>query len=209
MAGGSELTQGRSADRAARNACDRERLQRIADGGRERERAVAELFQDYRRPLLAFLARQGVSLEEGEDLLQDVFVKIAATANTFRGESAVSTWIYEIARNRLYDHYRARKPEVILDEEGWSKLAEDCPSESDTSAAQSIDDCVQQAFAQFARAFPERAEAVRRVAMDGWTIADVAKFLSRTEGATREYLSQCRKKLRAFLDPCRELLEGL
>ena len=38
------------------------------------------------------------------------------------------------------------------------------------------------------------------------TLFDQANVLKRTPGATREYLSQCRKKLKAFLEPCREFL---
>lgn len=66
---------------------------------------------------------------------------------------------------------------------------------------------MQRGFAAFARRFPERAEALRRVALDGWSIAEAAAFLNRTNAATREYLSQCRKKLKEFLEPCRELLK--
>jgi hypothetical protein len=39
-----------------------------------------------------------------------------------------------------------------------------------------------------------------------WSIAEVAELLERNPGATREYLSQCRKLLRPFLEPCRALL---
>jgi RNA polymerase sigma-70 factor (ECF subfamily) len=71
-----------------------------------------------------------------------------------------------------------------------------------------LEDCVRRAYTRFAEAYADRAEILSRVAFDGWDIDDVAVALRRTNGATREYLSQCRKKLKIFLEPCKELLEG-
>jgi hypothetical protein len=42
---------------------------------------------------------------------------------------------------------------------------------------------------------------------DHLSIREIAGILERSEGATREYLSQCRKKLEPFLQVCRELLQ--
>lgn len=43
---------------------------------------------------------------EAEDLTQEVFVKISRALETFRGESALSTWIYRIATNTALDKLR-------------------------------------------------------------------------------------------------------
>ena len=184
---------------------DRKHLSDIAAGGRGRERGVSALYREYRHPLLAFFVRNGMSSEQGEDLLQEVFIRAVRNAAGFRGESRVSTWLWSIARNCLLDHLRRSRPEVHLDDDGWAGIADLAPDTPGVTGS-AIEDCVQRGFAAFASRFPERAEALRRVALDGWSIADAATFLNRTNAATREYLSQCRKKLREFLEPCRELL---
>ncbi len=192
-------------DRAAR---DRTHLSEIASGGRARERGVTALYQTYRRPLLAFFVRNGTSAEQGEDLHQEVFIRVVRSAGTFRGEALVSTWVWSIARNCLLDHLRRARPEQQLDDEGWGALADtSAGAAASTPGEDSVEDCVQRGFSAFAREFPERAEALRRVALDGWSITEAASFLDRTNAATRQYLSQCRKKLKAFLDPCREYLK--
>lgn len=196
-----------AAQRQARPEHERALLQRIAAGGPKPDRAVAELVQAYRRPLLAMFLRQGIALEEGEDLAQEVFVKVVRGAGGFRGEGAPSAWIFAIAGNELISHLRRRRPEIPLDDEGWASVADSIPAPA-TGADPALDNCVAAAFARFARDHPQRAEALRRIALDGWSVAEVAAFLGRTAGATREYLSQTRKKFKAFLAPCRELLEG-
>ena len=193
-------------DIAQRNARDERWLREIADGGRIGERAVAGLFREYRRPLLAFLIRHGVQQDLAEDVLQEVFVRVVRHADGFRGESAVSSWIYQIARNLAADATRTPRREEQLDDEGWQQVADQTACVNDGAHKIALDDCVNKGFVAFGREHPERAEALRRTALDGWNVRDVAAFIERTEAATREYLSQCRKRLREFLSPCRELI---
>lgn len=43
---------------------------------------------------------------EAEDLIQEVFAKVSANLDAFRGESSVSTWLYRIATNLAIDRIR-------------------------------------------------------------------------------------------------------
>ena len=47
-----------------------------------------------------------VGEDEAEDLTQEVFIKIDRALKTFRGESLMSTWIYQIATNTALDKLR-------------------------------------------------------------------------------------------------------
>jgi RNA polymerase sigma-70 factor (ECF subfamily) len=61
-----------------------------------------EIHDDFRPRILRYLARM-VGEDEAEDLTQEVFVKIDRGLKTFRGESLMSTWIYQIATNTALD----------------------------------------------------------------------------------------------------------
>jgi RNA polymerase sigma-70 factor (ECF subfamily) len=190
---------------------DRLWLQLVAHGGREGDQAVASLFRRYRRPLLGFLAQRGLGAEAAEDLVQDVFIRMVKGAAGFRHEARVSSWLFQIAANLHVDQTRRVNLEDTADEAQWQHIegtvaaqgALDAPVHT---AAQDLHDCFEQGFAQFARAHPARAEALQQVVVHNWAVRDVAAFLERSEGATREFLSQCRKKLREFLEPCRGFL---
>jgi RNA polymerase sigma-70 factor (ECF subfamily) len=65
-----------------------------------------EIYDDFHPKLLRYLARM-VGEAEAEDLAQEVFVKIDRALKTFRGESKVSTWVYQIATNAALDKLRS------------------------------------------------------------------------------------------------------
>lgn len=53
-------------------------------------------------------------------------------------------------------------------------------------------------FDAFAAAHPEHATALRWVVEDGLDNAALEQLLGRSPGATREFISQCRKKARPY-----------
>ena len=183
-------------------------VEKIRAGGSAVAEAVTSLYRAYRRPLLAFFMRNGVTQEVGEDLLQEVFISVVRHVAEFNGQSRVSTWLWSIARNRLIDHVRARKPEINLDDDGWAFIADTTPGSVQQGAREGMEECVQRALQAFARQAPERAEVLRRASLDEWSMDDIARFIGRNAGATREYLSQCRKKFKVFLEPCQDFLRA-
>jgi RNA polymerase sigma-70 factor (ECF subfamily) len=46
--------------------------------------------------------------EDAEDVAQEVFVEIYRSLDRYRGDAALSTWIYRIAMNRCMDHLRMK-----------------------------------------------------------------------------------------------------
>lgn len=188
-------------------ADDQDALDKIRQGGQPRTEGISQLYRGYARRFLAYFMKHRVPREHAEDLVQDVFVSIVRHAADFRGETRIDAWMWAIARNALIDYFRRARPEDPFDEDELVRLAEaqaDPPRESSAG----LEDCVRKAYAAFAERHADRAEILARFAFDGWSIDDVAAALRRTPGATREYLSQCRKKLKVFLEPCREYLRG-
>lgn len=47
--------------------------------------------------------------EDAEEITQDVFIAVFHKPEAFRGDSAVSTWLYRIALNKCIDHLRKRQ----------------------------------------------------------------------------------------------------
>lgn len=68
----------------------------------------AEVFENYRRQLRAFIARRVDSEAEGEDILQEVFMRFVQT-DTVNPIGQVAAWLFRTARNRIIDHSRKRR----------------------------------------------------------------------------------------------------
>jgi RNA polymerase sigma-70 factor, ECF subfamily len=171
------------------------------------------LFQRYRMPLLRFCAASGLSAADAEEVVQDTFIKMLRHADGFRGEAKVSTWLHQIARNLCIDRLRQNRPELLLDEDAWAVVETNCASDpavgefAEHGARHSLQECFDLAFARFQAEHPAAAQALSSVVHLGWGIKELAQALGRTDGATREYLSQCRKKIKSFVAPCYELLK--
>jgi RNA polymerase sigma-70 factor (ECF subfamily) len=189
------------------NGTDQESLNRIRRGGRERTEGVSRLYQAYARRFLAYFLKHRMPREHAEELVQDVFVNVVRHCGDFRGDTRIDAWMWAIVRNGLIDYVRRQRPEQSVDEDELIDLA-GAVADPPQAESRELADCVRGAFAAFGETFRDRAAVLSLVAFDGWTIDDVAAMLKRTPGATREYLSQCRKKLKAFLEPCREFLAG-
>ena len=57
------------------------------------------LMDSFQKPIYYYVRRLLVSHEDAEDALQETFVKVYRNLPQFRGDSALSTWIYRIATN--------------------------------------------------------------------------------------------------------------
>jgi RNA polymerase sigma-70 factor (ECF subfamily) len=64
-----------------------------------------KIHDDFRPRILRYMTRM-VGESEAEDLTQEVFVRIGRALKSFRGDSKLSTWIYQIATNVAVDRHR-------------------------------------------------------------------------------------------------------
>ncbi len=63
-----------------------------------------------------FLLKLGCSPEDAEDITQDTFVKALLNIRTFRGDSSLTSWLCQIAKNTYYTHKKRYRHEKPLDE---------------------------------------------------------------------------------------------
>ncbi len=76
--------------------------------------AFALLVIRYEAKLLRYVRRLGVrNVEDGEDVLQEIFIKVYKNLNAFDSSLSFSSWIYRIAHNEAISFYRkqAVRPE--------------------------------------------------------------------------------------------------
>ncbi len=85
----------------------------------------------YEKKLLYFIMRiSSVSLEEAQDLLQEIFIKIYQNLNSYDQTLKFSSWAYRIARNHVISHHRKNKnkPSMVyveVNEEALNNLADE------------------------------------------------------------------------------------
>jgi RNA polymerase sigma factor (sigma-70 family) len=99
-------------------------MEAIAEAGTEatagaliRETRIAQAAAGERGRLLAFIRRRVASDSQAEDILQDVFYQLLVSYNVPGPLEQMTGWLFTVARNKIIDWYRRRRPgDRALDE---------------------------------------------------------------------------------------------
>ncbi len=72
-----------------------------------REFQFDQIYTEFHPKIYRYLT-QLIGIKEAEDVTQDVFIKVNQSLHTFKKNSQLSTWIYQIATNTAIDRMRSR-----------------------------------------------------------------------------------------------------
>ena len=141
---------------------------------------------------------------EAEDLTQEVFLQVFRKIQTFRGESALSTWLYRMTVNVVLMGKR-KKPvlEIPLEDRGGSENDRDGADheigESDPQLVGMIDRVtLQGAMSQLA---PGYKIIFILHDVEGFKHQEIAEILGCSPGNSKSQLNRARMKLRRLLRP--------
>jgi len=105
----------------------------------ENEDYFLYLMERYEKKLLSYISKiSHINLDEAEDVLQEVFIKVFRNLASFDKSLSFSAWIYRITRNETISHFRKNKVYYNgLNQEENELLLNSLESEVDT--AQELD----------------------------------------------------------------------
>jgi RNA polymerase sigma-70 factor (ECF subfamily) len=136
------------------------------------------------------------SREDAEDLLHDGFVKVFEKIGSFKGQSALETWMTRVFVNEAISRIRKRKSRgewFTLDAE--TEVADDA-EEADEPENEWNADTVMQAVA----ALPDKYRIIINLyAIEQRTHKEISELLGIAEGASKSQLSRARAMLRELL----------
>jgi len=79
----------------------------------EENRRISDVIQRERRRLFEFIRRRVDDQGDAEDILQDVFYELTEAYQLMKPVEQVGAWLYRVARNRIIDRFRKRRPEAF------------------------------------------------------------------------------------------------
>ena len=74
-------------------------------------RRISEAIEREGRRLLRFIRKRVDDEGDAEDILQDVFYELTEAYRLMKPVEQVGAWLYRVARNRIIDRFRKRRPE--------------------------------------------------------------------------------------------------
>lgn len=75
---------------------------------------ISTVIGQFGKRLLGFIRQRVNNEADAEDILQDVWYQLTATVDTQPIEQ-MSSWLFTVARNKITDRYRKKKPEFLED----------------------------------------------------------------------------------------------
>ena len=159
----------------------------------------------FRKEFIGFAMKRNINYDDASDLVQKFTIdKLYMKSNSIKNIEFARTWMYRVFSNMVNDQGRMLKKnrEVPLDEDRDQSQA---PKISDEKS-QTRSGCVQEQLTKFREAEPKRAEVLDYILLNKGT-EEIRLIIGRSYGATREYMSQCRKKFRSFTEICNEIEE--
>lgn len=143
--------------------------------------------------------------EDAEDAAQDVFVEVYQTVHQFRGEAALSTWLYRLATSRALKHLRkgqTRKRFAFLTSLfGSANEVLHHPIDSRHPAALlEGEQQLHQLLRAIARLPPQQQAAFTLRHRQDLTHQEIAEVLQTTVSAVESLLSRAKKTLNSTLN---------
>jgi RNA polymerase sigma factor (sigma-70 family) len=81
----------------------------------EQDRRIAEVVRRERARLLSFVRRRVGDPRDVEDLVQDVFYELVEANRMLMPIEDVTAWLFRVARNRITDFFRRKRPASLAD----------------------------------------------------------------------------------------------
>jgi RNA polymerase sigma-70 factor, ECF subfamily len=175
-----------------RTACsDAELLKRHVDGDPE---AFGELFRRHQERLWAVAVRTLSDPEDAADALQEAMISAFRRAGSFRGESAVTTWLHRIVVNACLDRMRRRaaRPEIAGGDERLLDVLAAGAAGGDPAGGTELSLDVMAALKQLPR---DQQVALVLVDMLEYGVADAAAILGVAEGTVKSRCARGRARL--------------
>lgn len=153
------------------------------------------VWRDYRRQLVRFVQKRVVDESTAEDIVHDVLVRAYGKRDTLRQGEKFEQWLYQITRNAVIDHYRARKPSEPLP----ADLTADEPMQKD--ARRELSTCMKPLI----DSLPDHyRDAIVLSEIQGLTQQDTARQLGLSLSGAKSRVQRARRMLEAkLLDCCR------
>src|SRR5580704_3214467 len=80
----------------------------------DQDQQISETVLREQGRLRNFIRKRVADTSEAEDILQDVFYELVEASRMMRPVEQVSAWLFRVARNKIIDFFRKKRPEATI-----------------------------------------------------------------------------------------------
>lgn len=174
-----------------------EGLDKILKGCIERdEKSFEQLYKNYYRVLFGIALRYSRTKTEAEDILQDSFIKIFNSIDSFNNKGSFEGWMKRIVQNTAINSYRNNlKFDLHIDISDQENLV------SVDSLSSILDSFNAKDITLFLNQLPEGYRMVINLYyIDGYTHKEISKMLDISIGTSKSQLFKARLNLKSIVE---------
>ncbi len=160
--------------------------------------SVAALYDALQPRVYRFLVYRVSSVEIAEDLTQTVFLEMIRSLHRYKERSSATftTWLFQIARHRLIDHYRSNGAPLSIDD----VLDPHHPSLVSEQPTVNHDSRYEQVRKRLSQLDPEDRTILHLSYVEDMEPTEIAALLKRTPTHIRVKKHRALRRLRALLN---------
>lgn len=165
---------------------------------REDKIEVAALYKQFHEILFNYIKNKVNNYHDAQDILQNVFIKVAYGINDLSRKEKLQSWMYTIARNAIIDYYRARSSKKESSTE-TEELLEYFSEEEYSDISKDLDCCLMGFVAQLPE---EYRDIIIDVDLRGIKQKDLTVKYELAYPSVRSRVQRGREKLKQLLLDC-------
>lgn len=156
--------------------------------------AFEELYRQHATRLYNLAFRMAGNAADAEDLLQEIFLLAHRKLDSFRGASALGTWLYRLGMNVCLDRLRSKANRQDSATDTLEDQLTASPASLSTPAFSRLD--IERAI----QSLPEGARAAFLLHdVEGLDHQEVGQVLGISEGTSKSQVHKARMRIRTFL----------
>jgi RNA polymerase sigma-70 factor (ECF subfamily) len=171
-----------------------EKLVRLAVEGNSS--AFGTLYDHYHAMIYRFVLIKVGRREEAEDITHQVFLSAWQKVKTYKQRGyPFSSWLYQIARNQVIDHYRAKKNDISLEKADPESFAISVDHNADIAKKMQLETV----RAAVAKLKPDHQDVIILRFVEDMSLKETSAALGKSEGAVKLIQHRAIRELKTIL----------
>lgn len=170
------------------------------------QECFTKLFQKHKTSVINFAFRFTGRRDVAEELAQDIFVKCAMAADTYRPSAKFTTWLFRIARNHCLNEMRRQDYKYRTESMEESREPSEDQTPESQAAARRLQQTLERGLAGLSA--PQR-EALVLSRFHAMSYEDIAQTMETTVSSVKSLINRAKKQMVKFmtvhLESCHEM----
>jgi RNA polymerase sigma-70 factor, ECF subfamily len=161
----------------------------------DKSKKIESLWKSMNSGLKSFIISKVKDEEAAKDILQEVFIKVHDNIDSLKNNEKLQSWIYQITRNQIIDHFRENTKKLNANEINLSLLTPAVPGRF-------MEEAIRDMVKMIDELPPEYCEALCLTGLEGMSQKEFAEKLGISYSGAKSRVQRARVMLKDIMMKC-------